>query len=145
MDLRRIMVIRDTIHSEGGLAALRPVTRVAACAVIGNPLADRGLDDLSELVPLGEQLGALLVREALAGLRASAGRLWEGGDRRPGRRSRTWRGHHPSAHGPANTRGDRRRLCDYSVERQGGGARDRQLTFRSPTATTPGCSTISTR
>ncbi len=68
MDVRRIMVIRDTIHSEGGLAALRPVTRVAACAVIGNPLAGRGLDDLSELVPLGEQLGALLVREALAGL-----------------------------------------------------------------------------
>jgi hypothetical protein len=68
MDLRRIMVIRDTIHSEGGLAALRPVTRVAACAVIKNPLAGRDLDDLSELVPLGEQLGALLVREALAGL-----------------------------------------------------------------------------
>ena len=68
MDIHRITVIRDTIHREGGLAAFRPVTRVAACAVIANPLAGRALDDLSELVPLGTELGALLVREALAAL-----------------------------------------------------------------------------
>jgi hypothetical protein len=30
MDLRRLLVVRDTVHSEGGLPALRPVTRVAA-------------------------------------------------------------------------------------------------------------------
>jgi hypothetical protein len=68
MDLRRVLVIQDTIHREGGSAALRPVTRVAACAVIGNPLASRDVDDLSELVALGDELGALLVREALARL-----------------------------------------------------------------------------
>jgi hypothetical protein len=68
MDLHRIVVIRDTINSEGGLPALRPVTRIAACAVIQNPLAGAARDDLSELVPLGEELGGLLVREALAGL-----------------------------------------------------------------------------
>jgi hypothetical protein len=66
MDLRRLLIVRDTVHSEGGLPALRPVTRVAACAVIANPLAGGAHDDLSELVLLGEQLGGLLVKEAMA-------------------------------------------------------------------------------
>lgn len=68
MQIRRLLVIRDTIHSEGGLPALRPVTRVAACAVIRNPLAGGAHDDLSEVIPFGVELGALLVREALAAL-----------------------------------------------------------------------------
>jgi hypothetical protein len=68
MQIRRLLVVRDTVHSEGGLPALRPVTRVAACAVIHNPLAGSPHDDLSGLVPLGEELGSLLVREALAEL-----------------------------------------------------------------------------
>jgi Amino acid synthesis len=68
MQIRRLLVVRDTIHTEGGLPALRAVTRVAACAVIRNPLAGGAHDDLSELIPFGEELGELLVREALAGL-----------------------------------------------------------------------------
>jgi hypothetical protein len=68
MDIRRLLVVRDTVHSEGGLPALLPVTRVAACAVIGNPLAGGSHDDLSELIPLGEQLGGLLAKEAMAAL-----------------------------------------------------------------------------
>ena len=68
MEIRRLLVVRDTIHSEGGLPAFRSVTRVAACAVIQNPLAGGARDDLSELIPFGEELGTLLVREALAGL-----------------------------------------------------------------------------
>ena len=68
MELRRTAIIRDTVHAEGGLPALRPVTRVAACGVIKNPLAGCARDDLSDLLPLGEELGALLVREALAAL-----------------------------------------------------------------------------
>ena len=68
MQLRRLLVVRDLIHSEGGLPAVRPVTRVAACAVISNPLAGRAEDDLSALVPFGEELGEMLVREAFAAL-----------------------------------------------------------------------------
>jgi amino acid synthesis protein len=68
MQIRRLLVVRDTIHSEGGLPAVRPVTRIAACAVIRNPLAGAAHDDLSELIPFGEELGGLLVREAMAGL-----------------------------------------------------------------------------
>ena len=66
MDIRRLLVVCDTINSEGGLPAIRPVTRVAACAVIKNPLAGVARDDLGELVPLGAELGELLVRKALA-------------------------------------------------------------------------------
>ncbi len=65
MQLRRILLIRDTIHAEGGLNALRPVTRVAACAVVANPLAGNPVDDLGILVPFGEELGARLIKEAL--------------------------------------------------------------------------------
>jgi hypothetical protein len=66
MDIRRLTLIKDVVHAEGGLPALAPVTRIAACAVIGNPLAGRAQDDVAELVPLGAELGELLVREALA-------------------------------------------------------------------------------
>jgi len=66
MDIRRIWLCRDVVLAEGGLPALMPVTRVAACAVIANPFAGRPTDDLAELVPFGAGLGELLVKEALA-------------------------------------------------------------------------------
>src|SRR5262249_30363916 len=66
MDIRRIWLCRDVVLAEGGLPALMPVTRVAACAIIANPLAGRPTDDLAELVPFGAGLGELLVKEALA-------------------------------------------------------------------------------
>jgi hypothetical protein len=69
MDIRRLVVLRDTVYSEGGLPAIKAVTRAAACAVIKNPLARTARDDLSEMIPLGEELGALLVREALGQLK----------------------------------------------------------------------------
>jgi hypothetical protein len=68
MDIRRLQVLRDVVYAEGGLPSIAPVTRVAACAVIANPLAGRALDDLGELIPFGAELGELLVREALKSL-----------------------------------------------------------------------------
>ena len=65
MDLRRLWVIRDRIDSDGKLAATRPVTRVAACAVIANPLAAHAQDDVSSLIPFGAHLGEMLAKEAL--------------------------------------------------------------------------------
>lgn len=65
MDLRRLVIVKDTTHAEGGLAAVQPVTRVAACAVVANPLAGQATDDLEALVPLGAVLGERLVQEAL--------------------------------------------------------------------------------
>src|ERR1700744_4344034 len=66
MEIRRIWICKDVVLAEGGLPAVKPVTRIAACAVIANPLADQPQDDLSELVPFGADLGALLVKEAKA-------------------------------------------------------------------------------
>jgi hypothetical protein len=66
VNIRRLTLIKDVVHAEGGLPAAAPVTRVAACAVIGNPLAGRAQEDVSDLVPFGAELGALLVKEALA-------------------------------------------------------------------------------
>jgi hypothetical protein len=66
VELRRLTLIKDVVHAEGGLPATIPVTRVAACAVIFNPLAGRAEDDVAELFPFGAELGELLVREALA-------------------------------------------------------------------------------
>jgi hypothetical protein len=64
MDIRRLLVLRDTISFEGGSPAIVPVSRAVACAVIRNPLAGVASDDLGILVPFGAELGELLVREA---------------------------------------------------------------------------------
>jgi hypothetical protein len=66
MQIRRTLIISDTINSEGGLPAIKPVTRVAACAAIVNPLANHPAEDVSALIPLGAELGDFLVRKALA-------------------------------------------------------------------------------
>jgi hypothetical protein len=72
MEIRRIYLCRDVVLAEGGLPAIKPVTRVAACAVIANPLAGQSRDDLSDLIPIGADLGEQLVKEALGALRAPA-------------------------------------------------------------------------
>jgi Amino acid synthesis len=66
MELRRLVIIKDTIHTEGGLPAVESVTRVAACAVIANPLAGEASDALEPLVAWGAELGERLVKECLA-------------------------------------------------------------------------------
>jgi hypothetical protein len=72
MEIRRLTVIRDAIYEEGGLPALAPITRVAACAVILNPYANKAADDLTALIEVGAELGALLVDEASAQLPGKA-------------------------------------------------------------------------
>src|SRR6202012_5249008 len=65
MEIRRLTVIKDVIYFEGGLPANTPVTRVAACAVIANPLAGCAQDDVEQLVTFGDMLGERLVQEGL--------------------------------------------------------------------------------
>lgn len=66
MDILRLIIIKDTIYSEGGLPAIEPVTRVAACAVIANPLAGQASEQLDVLIACGAELGERLVEECLA-------------------------------------------------------------------------------
>jgi hypothetical protein len=72
MQIRRRYLIRDTILFEGATEAVSPVTRIAACAVIANPLAGVASDDVGVLVPFGAELGELLASEAAAALNAPA-------------------------------------------------------------------------
>lgn len=68
MEIRRTLIVKDTVSFEGGSPAIVPVTRVAACAVVANPLAGVATDDLQALIPFGAELGDYLVRAAIEAL-----------------------------------------------------------------------------
>jgi hypothetical protein len=68
MDLRRTVIVKDITNADGSVLAVAPITRIAACAVVVNPLAAVATDDLSILVPFGAELGDYLVREAVKAL-----------------------------------------------------------------------------
>ncbi|HET7911388.1 MAG TPA: amino acid synthesis family protein [Pseudolabrys sp.] len=70
MEIRRTLIVKDTVSFEGGAPAIVPVTRVAACALVANPLAGVVTDDLQALIPFGADLGAYLVRAAMEALQA---------------------------------------------------------------------------
>jgi hypothetical protein len=69
VEIRRTLIIRDTISFEGGTPAIVPVTRIAACALVANPLAGVVTDDLQALIPFGAELGDQLIRAAMDALR----------------------------------------------------------------------------
>jgi hypothetical protein len=66
MGTRKILFIKEIIHTEAGSAAPRPVSRVAAIAVIDNPFACRFAEDLSSLFDIGMSLGEALMPKAVA-------------------------------------------------------------------------------
>ncbi len=70
MRIRKLYTVKEEILEDGGRRVDRPVTKVAAVAVIENPFAGRYVEDLQELVKTGEELGDLLARRAVAALGA---------------------------------------------------------------------------
>ncbi len=66
--IRKIIVVVDEIWSEQGQAILPPTRRAAAIAVIANSFAGKFVNDLSDLMDIGEELGALLGERAVAAL-----------------------------------------------------------------------------
>ena len=68
MEIKRLFTVIDEIQQEGGRALAQPLKRVAAAAVIHNPLAGAYHEDLSELMDIGEQLGQILGERAVAAL-----------------------------------------------------------------------------
>ncbi len=70
MKIRKLVTVVEEILSDGGREAKRPVRKVAAVAVIENPFAGRYVEDLTELINAGEELGALLVKKATEALGA---------------------------------------------------------------------------
>ncbi len=72
MNIRKLVTVVEEILSDGGRDARRPVRKVAAVAVIENPFGGRWVEDLTELIDAGEELGALLAKKATEALGAPA-------------------------------------------------------------------------
>ncbi len=66
--IRKIIVTVDEVLTEQGQPVSPPTRRAAAVAVIENPFAGRYVADLTELIDIGEELGDLLGRRAVAAL-----------------------------------------------------------------------------
>lgn len=66
--IRKIVVVVEETRSEMGRPIDPPTRKAAAAAVIANPFAGRYQEDLSELIAIGEELGALLGQKAVEAL-----------------------------------------------------------------------------
>lgn len=67
-EIRKIVTIVEETRTEIGRAVEPPTRRAAALAVIRNPFAGRYVEDLSDLIAIGEELGGLLTERAVAAL-----------------------------------------------------------------------------
>ena len=66
--IRKIVTVVEETHLEMGQKVAPPTRRAAAIAVIENPFAGRYVEDLSPLIEIGEELGDLLSKKAIAAL-----------------------------------------------------------------------------
>lgn len=66
--IRKLVTVTDEIHREMGREINPPTRRAAAIAVIENPFAGRYVEDLSDLMEIGVELGGLLGERAVAAL-----------------------------------------------------------------------------
>ena len=66
--IRKIVTFVEETRREMGKAVEPATRRAAAAAVIENPFAGSYVEDLSELIEIGEELGALLTERAVAAL-----------------------------------------------------------------------------
>ncbi len=66
--IRKIVTVVEETHLEMGKTIAPPTRRAAAIAVIENPFAGRYVEDLSPLIAIGEELGELLSKKAVAAI-----------------------------------------------------------------------------
>src|SRR5450631_2335148 len=66
--IRKIVTVVAETYIEMGQTVAPPTRRAAAIAVIENPFAGRYVEDLSALIAIGEELGELLAKRAVAAL-----------------------------------------------------------------------------
>lgn len=66
--IRKLITTVEETRREQGREISTPIRRAAAIAVIDNPFAGRYVEDLSELIDFSVELGALLVKNAVAAL-----------------------------------------------------------------------------
>ena len=72
--IRKIVVTVEETCREAGAAVSPPTRKAAAIAVIENPFAGKRVDDLSALTAIGEELGGLLTKRAVAALGIDGGK-----------------------------------------------------------------------
>jgi hypothetical protein len=66
--IRKIVTFVEETRSEMDKPVNPPTRRAAAAAVIENPFAGKYVEDLTELMEIGEELGTLLTERAVAAL-----------------------------------------------------------------------------
>ncbi|MDY0882802.1 amino acid synthesis family protein [Dongia soli] len=66
--IRKLMIQVEEVRQEADKDIVPPVRKAAAVAVIENPFAGRYVEDLTPLMDIGEELGDLLGRRAVAAL-----------------------------------------------------------------------------
>ncbi|HTV58766.1 MAG TPA: amino acid synthesis family protein [Verrucomicrobiae bacterium] len=66
--IRKIVTFVEETRTEMGREVKPPARRAAAAAVIENPFAGKFVEDLTELMNIGEELGGLLTERAVAAL-----------------------------------------------------------------------------
>jgi len=71
--IRKLIVQVDETRIEMGRHIDPPVRKALAIAVIENPCAGRYVEDLDQLITIGEEMGALLGQKAVAALGISPG------------------------------------------------------------------------
>jgi hypothetical protein len=69
--IRKLATFLEETREEMGQSINPPTRRVAAVAIIENPCAGKYVEDLSELIAIGEELGELLAQRAVATLGVS--------------------------------------------------------------------------
>jgi hypothetical protein len=63
LHMRKTLFLRETVTSDLGQVANRPIVRAVAMAVIANPVAGRYVEDLTELFAAGRTIGDQLMPE----------------------------------------------------------------------------------
>ena len=71
--IRKLIIQVDETRIEMGRHIDPPVRKALAIAVIENPCAGRYVEDLDQLITIGEEMGALLGQKAVAALGISPG------------------------------------------------------------------------
>jgi hypothetical protein len=73
--IRKLFTIVEETIREAGVEITPPTRKAAAIAVIENPFAGRHVDDLGELIAIGEMLGRLLGERAVFALGLDPGKF----------------------------------------------------------------------
>ena len=71
MEVRRLITMDEEVLVEAKRRVNPPLRKIAAAAVITNPLAGRYVEDLKEMIAIGEQIGAILAERILKVVDAS--------------------------------------------------------------------------